>query len=156
MRCILKLAQACAVGLIVVAVLAALGIPRHPSLLTDERLRRIVGTSNQFHIQTLQTCDEEAAVAVGKGLPGQLVVAYDECPANNNNAVCVQCSPQDGNPTNMIVQQGGGSGAIKFGQSLSCGNLFWGNCANMNGVESCNGLAPVNITCANAVEYWNQ
>src|SRR6266404_1135564 len=99
MRCIMKVTQASAFGLIVVALLMSFGAPRHPSLLPEERLHRIVGTSKQFHVETTQSCDQEAAGAVGKG-----AVAWDECNANNanGNTICVQCSPQDGNPTNMI------------------------------------------------------
>ena len=150
MHCVVRALQVTGVAGVAVAALATLGAPREPRLLTESRLREVVGASKQYHVQTLQSCDEESASGTGG-------VASDAC-AGNENKVCIQCAPPEGNPTNMIIQQGyGGVGpGIKPAPNWSCGPLSAGTCTNVNGVLVCNNPTPLGINCTDAYEYQNQ
>ena len=124
----------------------------HPRTMTSEELRAAKGTSKQYHVQTIQTCAEEEAAALGPPF-----VANDGCTANNVGARCVICDP--GSASNMLTQQGSDGGpGIKPAEDnpWSCGSESVGVCNIVNGVAGCRNPQPQSFDCLPAWQYWNQ
>ena len=150
MLCTIRLTRAAAFGLMAVALQMLLVTSTGPAPLTDGRLRHVVGTNKQFHVQKFIACSDRAAI-------GQFV-SWDNCTAGNsgaNPASCVQCNGDEW--THMEVQQGSDGGpGVKFAQTLSCGRLFLGTCKMVNRVPSCADQFDAGTDCLSASEYHNQ
>ncbi len=148
-----------AVGLVLATLPKTYG-PRLERVSPSE-LDEVQGLSQWRVIYGTQSCNQyntNAANTVG-GIPGQPpgnIIPVESC-VQNGQGPCLEC---DGTGSEFIgaTQQGPGNGAVLTDlASVSCGNLYFGNC-QPNGVGgfTCNNNGQPDAQCGDVTEFWTQ